>query len=184
MAGGLRKVGGTHGPEGMYAASGTLAGITGPGRRTVTQLELRRLGASEDLSVLAAFPQLEHLELLHVSGLDLSPLAGLPLTQLSIRDASGLDLAPLAGLPALQWLTLLNLAGCAVAPRLALAPSLSSLVVVNDDPGLTGQPVRAIIEAIDWAGLPALRTLDVRVGGLYEMRPIELDLGFRAPCRS
>lgn len=177
VAGGLRKIGGTYGPEGTYAASGTLAGITGPGRRTVTQLELRRLGASEDLSVLAAFPQLERLELHYVSGLDLSPLAGLPLTHLSIRDASALDLAPVAQLPALQWLTLLNLADCTVAP-LVLAPSLMSILVVNDDPDLTGEPVRDILGAIDWSGLPALRSLNVRVGGLYEMRPIGLDLGF------
>jgi hypothetical protein len=177
VAGGLRKVGGTYGPAGTYAASGTLAGISGPGRRTVTQLELRRLGPDEDLSVLAAFAQLERLELHHVNGLDLAPLAGLPLTHLSILDATALDLAPLAGLPALQWLTLLNLADCTVAP-LTLAPSLVTILVVNDDPGLTGDPVRDIVGAIEWSALPALRSLNFRVGGLYEMRPIELDLGF------
>jgi hypothetical protein len=177
VAGGLRKPGGRYGPEGTYAASGTLAGITGPGRRTVTTLQLRRLGPGEDLSVLAAFTELERLECHHVDGLDLAPLAGLPLTHLSVLDSSGLDLAPLARLPVLQWLALINVADC-VAGSLALAPSLVSFLIINDDPGLTGEIVRDIVAAIDWSGLPALRSVNVRVGGLYEMRPITLDLGF------
>ena len=71
---GLRKI-----PyvDGAYSASGTLAGIEGPGRRIVTRLELRRLAPDADLSILAAFTDLETLELERVQGIDLAPLAGL-----------------------------------------------------------------------------------------------------------
>jgi hypothetical protein len=176
VAGGLRKLGGTFGDQGAYGASGTLAGITGPGKRTVTSLELRRMGADENLSVLASFTQLERLELSHMNGVGLSPLVGLGVKSLTILDSVGLDLRPLAQLPALEFLVLGNLDGC-VSPT-ALSPTLVLLVVINDDPALTGQPLREFVEAIDWTGLPALRSLSLRVGGLYEMPPVEVDLGF------
>lgn len=49
---------------------------------------------------------------------------------------------------------------------------------MNDDPALTGKPVEQAIDAIDWSTMPALVTLGIRVGGLYEVRPIDADLGF------
>jgi hypothetical protein len=178
MPPGLRKEGGARGVPGAYAASGTLAGIDGPGKRTVTSLSLRRLGAGEDLSVLAAFGDLEQLELDHVQDVDLSPLAVPGLRRLAIKHASGvLDLTPVARLPRLELLILGNLHAVHVAP-LALAGTLRSLTVINDDPALTGAPVKHVVEAIDWDGLGDLHTLSVGVGGLYEMPPIQLDLSF------
>jgi hypothetical protein len=175
--GGLRRNGGPYGAEGAYYTTGTLSGITGPGKRTVRSLALRRLGPDEDLSVLRTFDDLKTLELERVTNLDLRPLEGLGLEQLSVTESSGLDLAPLACLPRLDSLVLGNLADLTV-PRLALASSLRLLVVINDDPKLTGAPVRRIVEAIDWSRIADLRTLSLRVGGLYEMPPISIDLGF------
>lgn len=177
MASGLRKAGGTHGVPGAYSASGTLAGITGPGRRTVTWLELRRLSSGEDLSVLAAFEDLERLELRHLTGVDLAPLAGLGLKHLDIKDVSGVDLAPLGDLPELERLMVFNFGDCTI-PRLSLSSTLRSLTIINDDPALAGTPVKLAIEAIEWERLIELRELATRVGGLHELRPIEVDLSF------
>jgi hypothetical protein len=157
--------------------TGTLRGVSGPGKRTVRALRLRRLAGGEDLAVLRSFVDLEELELEHVRGVDLRPLAGLGIKRLTITEASGLDLAPLAALPQLVSLVLGNL-GVLEVPPLALAPSMSLLVIINDDPKLTGEPVRQVIEAIDWFCLAQLRTLSLRVGGLYEMPSIGVDFGF------
>ncbi len=178
MAPGLRKEGGAHGVAGAYAVSGSLAGIEGPGKRTVTSLSLRRLDAGEDLSVLQSFEDLEQLELDHVADVDLGPLAGLGLRRLAVKYASGeLDLGPLAQLPRLELLILANLRAVCVA-RLPFADTLRSLTVVNDDPALTGAPVKHVVEAVGWDDLSDLRALSVGVGGLHEMPPVELDLSF------
>jgi len=177
MASGLRKASGPHGVPGAYSASGTLEGITGPGRRTVSSLELRKLPPGEDLSVLAAFDDLERLELQYLTDVDLAPLAELGLKHLHIRDASGLDLGPLTRMSALERLVLFNFGDCRVS-RLVLSSTLRSLTMVNDDPALAGAPVKQAIEAIEWERLHDLRELVIRVGGLQELRPIEVDLGF------
>lgn len=157
--------------------SGTLSGITGPGRRTVTWLELRKLSAGEDLSVLAAFKALERVELQDVTEVDLAPLAGLDLKHLDISDARGLDLAPLADLASLDRLMLFNFDDCRI-PRLELSSALRSLTIINDDPALTGTPVKQAVEAIRWERLNELRELLIRVGGLHQLRPIAVDLRF------
>jgi hypothetical protein len=54
---------------------------------------------------------------------------------------------------------------------LPLAGTLGSLTVLNDD-------VKHFIESIDRDEPGGLRGLVVRVGGLYELAPIELDLSF------
>ena len=64
-----------------------------------------------------------------------------------------------------------------IAP-LRLASTLRMLGVGNDDPDLTGAPVKQLIEALDWDALQGLRSLSIRIGGLYEMRPVEVDMGF------
>jgi hypothetical protein len=177
MAPGLRKLSGKGGPEGAYTLSGTLVGLDGPGRRTVRWLELRNLQAAENLSVLRAFPELRRLDLLHVQGLDLSPLRGLALQQLQLQDASDIDLAPIAELALLEGLSLINIDRIS-APSLRLSGALRMLTIINDDPDLTGGAVKSLVEAIEWERLGDLKWLALRVGGLHVMRPIQLDLGF------
>jgi hypothetical protein len=176
-SGGLRRDGGPRGAEGAYYATGALKGITGSGKRIVRALALRRLCPGEDLAVLRSFGDLKTLELEHVRDVDMCPLAGLGIEHLTITEATGIDLAPLAELAQLRSLILGNMHDIDV-PRLRLAPSLRLLVVLNDDPELTGQPVRQVIESIDWSRLTELRSLSLRVGGLYEMPSIEVDFGF------
>lgn len=178
MAEGLRKQGsGPYSIPGAYRASGTLRGIDGPGRRTVSALTLQKLGAGEDLAVLSHFPDLVQLELEHATDLDLSALAGLGITTLAIRSCAGLNLAPIASLPKLALLIIGNVDRLHV-PDLSLAQGLRSLAIINDDPELDGQPVKQIIEAIQWSRLINLRELVVRIGGLYEALPIRTDLAF------
>lgn len=92
-----------------YLASRTLDGER-PGRRHVQSLIVRRLdgaATAEGLGPLAAFVELEGLELEWVSRVDLEPLVGLErLRSLALREVEGLDLAPLAKLAALEHLSL------------------------------------------------------------------------------
>jgi hypothetical protein len=171
---GLRKV-----SEGHYIASGSLADIAGPGRRRVTWLELRSLRPGEDLSTLTRFPDVDTLELDYVDDVDLSVLADLALRRLTLAHVSGVDLAAAAQLPALEILGILNV-NDVVIPPLPLAPSLVGLTIINDDPDLDGRPVKETIEAIEWGRLGVLQTLTIRVGGLHQLAPIEVDLGFLA----
>ena len=177
--GGLRRDGGPRGAEGAYYATGTLKDIIGPGKRTVRSLALKRIAPGEDLGVLRSFVDLEQLELERVRDLDLYSLAGLGIEQLTITEGADLDLAPLADLPQLNSLVLGNLDNIQ-APRLTLPASLRLLGIINDDPHLSGEPVKQLIEAIDWSRLTELRSLSLRVGGLYEMAPVDVDLGFLA----
>lgn len=163
--------------EGRYAVTGPLSDAGVPGRRIVTWLELRRLTGADDLSLLATLPDLETLELEHVDGVDLSPLAGLGLKHLDLRSIRGVDLGVLSELPVLEGLTAIDFADVLI-PSLSLSPRLGWLAVINDSADLTGAPVRQMIEAIAWEHLGMLGGLEIRVGGLTEMRSIELDLGF------
>lgn len=178
MVRGLRREGGRSSAPGVFSVSGTLAGISGPGRRAVTTLQLRGLGPGEDLSVLANFRDLKELELDQVRGLDLSPLTSLAaLRSLIIKNATGLDLGHVTGLVSLESLGISDIDGCRI-PSLALPPTLRILSIVNDSPSLTGQQVQQACGAIEWVHQSDLRALDIRVGGLHEMRPIEVNLGF------
>lgn len=86
MAGTLKK----NGPEGSYVIAGRLSEMDGPGRRIVRRLLVRRPSPGSDLSALARFTDLEHLELQHADALDLSVLGTLPtLTSISIRGPAG-----------------------------------------------------------------------------------------------
>jgi hypothetical protein len=172
MAGSWRKR-----DEGRYAVTGPLSGGAGPGRRTVTWLELRRLTGADDLSLLAALPDLQTLELEHIDGADLAPLAGLGLKHLDLRSIRGVDLRVLAKLPLLEGLTVIDFEDVQLS-KISLSPRLQWLAIINDDTGLTGAPVRTMVEAIAWEHLDALGGLEIRVGGLTEIRPIDLDLGF------
>ena len=172
MAAGWRKR-----DEGRYAVTGPLSDAGAPGRRVVQWLELRRLTAADDLSLLSALPDLRTLELEHIDGVDLSPLRHLSLTHLDLRCIRGVDLGLLSELRDLEILTVIDFADVLI-PTLSLSARLDWLAVINDNSGLTGEPVQRMIHAIAWDRLRALRGLEVRVGGLTAIRPIELDLGF------
>lgn len=80
-----------YGGDGNYVLSGTTIGLKGPGRREVVDLTIRNAGAGSevDLSVLRTFPDLIRLELDGVSGVDLSPLAEVRLTELRLNRVAG-----------------------------------------------------------------------------------------------
>ena len=54
---------------------------------------------------------------------------------------------------------------CASSSPLTL-DALCELRLLTDRRGLSGESVRAVIEAIDWSRLTRLRSLNIRVGGL------------------
>jgi hypothetical protein len=181
MTGKLRKVSYSTPELGMYTASGTLEGVT-PGRRKVKRLEVRRLdGSSVDgLRPLTGFADLEVLELERLEGVDLAPLAELPvgLSRLLLGDLRSVDLAPLEQLHDVESLLLTQVHDdCRIPDELRLPSSLRSLLIVNDKRGLTGTPVKRLIEAIDWQRLGDLRVLNLQVGGNEALAPIEVDLG-------
>lgn len=169
----LRKAPGTPTALGSYEIGGSLAGLA-PGRRTVRMLRVRGLtGASgEGLRPLRGLPDLRELTLDELDGVDLAPLAGLPLELLSVRDSRTLDLAPLAQLPALELLLLYDVADCRAPGRLTLPETLAHLTVIVDGP-----LVEALVHAIDWARLTNLFVLKLGVSDRHAP-PIELNLGF------
>jgi hypothetical protein len=134
--------------------------------------------ASAGLSPLAAFEDLQYLHLARIASTDLSPLAQLELHTLGIVGASDVDLAPLQDLDRLEILTLGDLRDCRVPDRLVLAGSMRSLSIVNDGVGLSGEPVRRLIDSIAWEGLGELRALQIAVGGGEPLPPIEVDVGW------
>lgn len=162
-----------------WRVSGTLDGVTPPEYSTVRVLYVSRLrtDTARGLAPLAAFTDLRSLYVEHAYGLDLSPLAGLPLEQLSLTYVRGVDLTPLAALPALRDLNLFDLRDTTVPTPFVLPPALESFGVSNDGWKETGAPVKALIDAIDWTRLGALRSLGLRVGGLEPLEPITVDLG-------
>jgi hypothetical protein len=172
MAGGLRKDTWTDG----YYVTGSLDGVSGPGRRTVRRLELRRL-SGVDLSVLRQFPDLRIAEFERVADLDLEPLAGLPLTEVGITHGTGINLEPLQRLENLESLSLFEVDPVIECP-LTLPASMREIAIVIDDPQMSGEPLARIVEAIDWSRLGGLRDLALRVGGNNEMEPVTVDLGF------
>lgn len=82
--GSLRTAHGTPTALGSYEIGGSLADLV-PGRRTVRMLRVRGLtgAADEGLRPLRDLPDLRELTL---DGVDLAPLAGLPLEHLAVRD--------------------------------------------------------------------------------------------------
>ncbi len=173
----LRKAPGTPAHLGIYEVSGALDDIAF-GRRVVRHLRVRNVTTKHGLERLGELPELRHLELDNVAGLDLAPLAGLPLDTLVLRDVRDLDLAPLADLPDLELLLLVDLADCRVPERLPLSPSLLNLGVVIDGPGLSGEIVKQLVAAIDWPALSCLDRLGFSVGGNEPLPAVEIDVGF------
>jgi hypothetical protein len=162
--------------------SGTLAGIDGPGRRTVRELTVRRLEADTDsgLSALSMFPDLEDLTLEKVAGVDLAALAQTHILGLGLFEVSRVDLGVLAALDQLQGLMIIQIGDCTIPAKLRLAGSLEGLTIFNDGSGLSGQPVADLVERIDWSCLGGLRTLLLHVGGNHELAPVGVDLSFLA----
>jgi hypothetical protein len=174
----LRPVPGLLPEDGAFEVSGTLDGLQLPAR-PVRSLRITQLigPTGEGLRPLTRLPALRDLEIEGIAGIDLAPLGELPLDNLVITRGRDLDLAPLGSLGALKRLSLRDLRDCRVPPALALPPTLESLYIANDGFRLTGEPVKALIDAIDWPRLGALRYLGLQVGGLEWLRPIRVDLG-------
>src|SRR5689334_6412694 len=173
----MRRVPNTE--DGIYVTSGPLDELR-PGRRLVQELTVRGVdgATSAGLSPLAAFEALQFLHLERIASTDLSPLAQLELHTLEIVGASNVDFAPLERLENLEILTLSGLRECRVPDRLVLAGSMRSLSIVNDGVGLSGEPVRCLIDSIAWEGLGELRALQLIVGGREPVPPIEVDVGW------
>jgi hypothetical protein len=180
----IRKRPGTLPEDGVYDVSRSLDGVR-PGRRLVRHLEIRRLSpdTAEGLRPLFAFEDLRELDLVHISAVNLAPLAGLRLERLAIIAGRRLDLSPLGAVSDLAYLTLADLTECRVPEVLSLPASLRGLTIGVDGPNRTGDTVKALIEAVDWAGLPELRSLALRVGGNEPLPAIEVDLGFVSQLR-
>jgi hypothetical protein len=173
---GLRK---DAGPD-AYFVTGTLAGIKGPGRRTVRELTVGGLkgNVDGDLAVLSAFPDLESLTLENIADIDLAPLAQTGICGLGLIGVSRVDLAALAKLDQLQGLMIADIADCIVPPVLRLATSLEALTIFNDGARLSGEPVAELARRIDWSALRGLRTLQLSVGGNHDLAPVGVDLSF------
>jgi hypothetical protein len=179
MGDGLRKVPGRPADKGMYRASSTLDGLE-PGRRTVKELWVSSLGpeATQGLEPLRAFVDLEVLEINGLAGIDLGPLAGLSdeLWHLRLERLEAVDLAPLQDLGGPWWLSIMHAAdSCRVPPRMTLSPRLRRLSIINDARGLSGRPVKALVEAIDWSRLPDLTELHLQVGGNEQLPAVEVN---------
>ena len=82
----------------------SLGGVRPAEGETVRWLTVRRIGpdSPEGLRPLSGFRDLRVLELEVVSGVDLTPLAGLRLDHLSLRYVRDVDLAPLGSLRGLK----------------------------------------------------------------------------------
>lgn len=174
MAGTLKK----NGPEGSYVIAGRLSEVDGPGRRIVRRLLVRRPPPGSDLSVLARFTDLEHLELQHADALDLSVLGTLPtLTSISIQGARGANLRPLEDMSALTSLILYDVESTP-AHDLSLSSSLRSLTVGVDNPAVPSSALKRIVDDLDWAVIGDLRSLMLVVGGVHDLPAVELDLSF------
>lgn len=159
-----------------YELSGTLAGITGPGRRKVTWLEITHLGPEEDLSVLHNFPDLDVLMLGGLTGTNLAPLAGLSPRYLSLGGSDEVDLGVLNQMQGLQQLAIGHMRTL-TTPPLRL-PWLRQLELSVWDRHYDGAFIPKVVDAIDWAACDSLWSLVLEVGGLDEIRPVEVDLGF------
>lgn len=168
----LRKRPGTHTDLGLYELSGSLAGLSGPGRRTVIELELRRLDG-DDLSVLESFADLKSLRIERSQNLDLSTLPELPGLELTLDRVSGVDLSALDGRNDLESLWFLHMGEARTPPRLRLSSRLHRLLIYAD--GTQSGLALELVEAIDWESLTQLRNLGLRV---HADRLLRTDLSF------
>jgi hypothetical protein len=179
MAAKLQKLPGRPAELGMYRLSGDLAGLDGPGRRVVRDLEAIRVhGPPDALTVLEQFVDLRRLGLGGIAGLRLEPLGGLGLQRLAISGGRELDLEPLSACAGLEHLLLSGLEQCRVPERLVLPRTLRSLVLINDTVGGTPTVVEALLRSIEWSALEDLQGLDVRSGGAHAVAPVRADLAF------
>jgi hypothetical protein len=171
VAGRLRRLPGAYCGRHPYKASGSLDGLV-PGRREIGKLIVGRFAdhAVEGLRPLAAFGDLRELDLEWPVGVDLEPLAGLPLERLRIEDGKGLDLEPIARITSLQWLHVFSPDRCLLPSEWDLSPSLTSLSLFAADgsPQFLGDAVAAI----PWRRLTSLTGLGLGAEAAW------LDLGF------
>ena len=142
----LRKAPGTPAHLGIYELSGPLDGVSF-GNRAVRKLRVRNVSAATEdtLAPLRELPELRRLELEHVSGVDLAPLAGgWPSSTLGAarrprrRPRRRSRICPTCSC-CCSWTS----PTAAFRSELALAPSLLNLTVVIDAPNLSGSLDRA-----------------------------------------
>ena len=178
MAGTLRKVPQS---DGRYVISGPLDGVV-PGRRVVKWLESNGIdgAGTEGLAPLEAFGDLETLELERVRNVDLDVLGRLDgVVSLMLKDVAGVDFGTFAAPSQLRRLRLVDVDDhCVIPHAFDLPDDLESLSLGEGRRAHTSRPVEQLVAAIDWSALPALRSLDIRVGGLDPVPPAELDLRF------
>lgn len=171
---GLRR----HGGDGSYVVSGSLDGIAGPGRRTVTDLVIRDVGpgADLDLSRLSAFPDLRGLRLERVDGVSLRPLEELPLGRLSLDDVRCRGGGSVGALTELAWLSLSDVDQMDAEP-LALPASLRSLSVAVRRADRPAMWMRHLIDDTDWSVHRDLLGLKMSVDSSHPEAPFGVDLG-------
>ncbi|WCB93276.1 hypothetical protein DSM104299_01988 [Baekduia alba] len=176
----LRKSPGSPADLGAYRASGPLDGIV-PGRRTVKILDLQNVDGSgtEGLEPLQAFEDLEELQLERVRNLDLAVLGQLPaLRRLRLERVAGVDLGTLTAPAQLEALRVFDLDDdCVVPEQMPLPASVCDIALSESRRGHTGRQVAKLVAAIDWSRLPNLTRLSIRVGGLDDVEPAQVDLG-------
>ena len=87
MTRGLRRARGTPPELGIFEVSGSLDGIE-LGGRVVKVLRVRRMDSEtvEGLEPLRRLPDLREVELVHVTGVDLSALAHLGVERLTLQE--------------------------------------------------------------------------------------------------
>jgi hypothetical protein len=132
------------------------------------------------LAPLRAFEDLEDLRLERVRNVDLGVLGEMPaLRQLRLQVVSGVDMGTLATPAELEGLDLLDLDDdCVVPERMPLPASVWDIQLGESRRGHTGRQVAKLVAAIYWSRLPNMRRLSIRVGGLYDVEPAQVDLGF------
>jgi len=173
----LRKTGG----PGWYTVRRSLAGIEGPGRRTVTHLTLEHLEPSSDsdLRRLAGFRDLVGLMIRGGSAIDLRPLVATPVRGLILDHVENVDLRPVAGVASLENLVLLGLS--AGAPPTELPPRLREFTAEVDNGNVSARVLERLVSSVRWDQADALRRVKLSLDPEHPEAPLNLDL---APLRA
>ncbi len=162
--------------EDVWYFEGRVGGAP-PEALTADEVYAERLRPGTDLRPLTAFRNLRFLNIEVATAIDLSPLTELPhLESVNLVYVRDVDLAPLAAMPRLRSLLLADIREARVPPALALPAGVRNLAVANGAWRTRGSEVKAVVDALDWTRLAALRSLTLAVGD--DAGPaIGLDLG-------